>query len=326
MTLLVSGLLVQLLVAPASAGIEGVLKICDDGRHLQCLARALNILRVGRETPEQRARLYARLGNARVALGRLESGRAALAKYVRLAPCGSLPPGAVRRARVEFAQIRKRALARDREPPVISHMIPSPQRLRERRLIEAEVTDNLGVREVTLRFRERLGGSYTAVKMARVSGSTYRWRVPQGLFRSTPYLHYYIAARDCAGSGRATRGRPTAPLEVELKAPPVRARSILGWSLTGLGVGSAVAGTVAFVAAANDLDRFKKTLDLQEAEEIRKQILSNSILGWVAVGVGGALTSAGIYLIATASRRPSTAVSLVPTPGGGLLGVVRARF
>jgi subtilisin family serine protease len=106
----------------------------------------------------------------------------------------------------------------DTVKPILSHSVISTAPFGSTVLISANVTDNIGVQSVTLYYRAIGGGSYTAVNMANISGSTYRASIPASATQP-PGVEYYIAATD--GASFAYSGRSTSPNTITVENNPV---------------------------------------------------------------------------------------------------------
>jgi subtilisin family serine protease len=106
----------------------------------------------------------------------------------------------------------------DTVKPILSHSAISTAPFGSTVLISANVTDNIGVQSVTLYYRAIGGGSYTAVNMANISGSTYRASIPASATQP-PGVAYYIAATD--GASFAYSGRSTSPNTITVENNPV---------------------------------------------------------------------------------------------------------
>jgi hypothetical protein len=105
--------------------------------------------------------------------------------------------------------------------PAIKHDPPSQSAPTSAPLtIEAAVTDNVGVQEVTLYYRHIGSADFTTVNMAPVGNDTYAATIPPTRV-AEPGLEYYIQAADVAGN-MALRGFAFDPLVVNVvpMAPP----------------------------------------------------------------------------------------------------------
>ena len=85
----------------------------------------------------------------------------------------------------------------DTVKPVMAHNIVSSAGYGSSVLIQAEVTDNIAVQDVTLYYRTIGETAYTSVAMANVEGNTYRAAIP-ATATLPPGVEYYIAASDGA--------------------------------------------------------------------------------------------------------------------------------
>ena len=85
-------------------------------------------------------------------------------------------------------------------------------------LIQAEVTDNIAVQEVTLYYRAIGTTAYTSVAMANTSGNTYRASIPASA-TLPPGVEYYIAATD--GASYTHSGRASSPNTISVDNSPV---------------------------------------------------------------------------------------------------------
>jgi hypothetical protein len=105
--------------------------------------------------------------------------------------------------------------------PSIKHDPPSQSALTTAPLtIEAAVTDNVGVQDVTLYYRQIGSSDFTTVTMALRGGDTYAVTIPPDRV-AEPGVEYYIQAADVAGN-MALRGFAFDPLvvTVALTVPP----------------------------------------------------------------------------------------------------------
>lgn len=86
----------------------------------------------------------------------------------------------------------------DTGPPIISHVPPLDWWLGEAQAIVANITDDVGVKDVTLFYRVRGTANYSMVSMERGDGDAYAGLIPRTSI-TTVGLEYYIAATDSAG-------------------------------------------------------------------------------------------------------------------------------
>ena len=133
------------------------------------------------------------------------------------------------------------AAAVDTIAPVISHMplTASPAGLAAS--LTAQVTDNVGVREVLLYYRTIGAATYTVRAMTNTSGSTYAATI-EGSVMTAPGVDYYLTATD--GISPVYFGRPETPYQIRVLDTPV---------ITGVSpvTGGASGGTSVTLAGAN---------------------------------------------------------------------------
>lgn len=103
----------------------------------------------------------------------------------------------------------------DRTPPIVKHepqvaTAPSGSTL----VIEATVTDNIVVKEVTLYYRVMGNNEYFSIHMSPLMGDTYSATIPSADVLE-PGLEYYIQASDKAGN-IVLRGFSFSPLSVSV--------------------------------------------------------------------------------------------------------------
>ena len=106
----------------------------------------------------------------------------------------------------------------DTVKPILSHNVISTAPYGSTVLVQANVTDNIGVQSVTLYYRAIGESAYTSLNMANISGSTYRASIPASATQP-PGVEYYIAATD--GASYAYSGRSTSPNTITVENNPV---------------------------------------------------------------------------------------------------------
>jgi hypothetical protein len=80
-------------------------------------------------------------------------------------------------------------------PPSIAHTSPITQPEGQPITIDANITDDVGIASVELRYRRGGEASFTSTPMTLVSGSTYRGTIPAGVVDSRG-VEYFIVATD----------------------------------------------------------------------------------------------------------------------------------
>ena len=106
----------------------------------------------------------------------------------------------------------------DTVKPILSHNAISTAPFGSTVLVQANVTDNIGVQSVTLYYRAIGVSAYTSLDMVNISGSTYRASIPASATQP-PGVEYYIAATD--GASYAYSGRSTSPNTITVENNPV---------------------------------------------------------------------------------------------------------
>ena len=110
------------------------------------------------------------------------------------------------------------ATAVDTEKPVISHTVATQGVYQSAKLIQADVTDNIGVNAVTLYYRAIGATSYISLAMNNSDGNTYVASIP-GSAMLPPGVQYYIEATD--GASFAYSGRANTPNTITVENSPV---------------------------------------------------------------------------------------------------------
>ena len=102
--------------------------------------------------------------------------------------------------------------------PILTHNVISTAPFGSTVLVQANVTDNIGVQNVTLYYRSSGDSNYTSLEMANISGDDYRASIPASATKP-PGVDYYIAATD--GASYAYSGRSTSPNTISVENKPV---------------------------------------------------------------------------------------------------------
>ena len=102
--------------------------------------------------------------------------------------------------------------------PILTHNVISTAPFGSTVLVQANVTDNIGVQNVTLYYRSSGDSNYTSLEMANISGDDYRASIPASATKP-PGVEYYIAATD--GASYAYSGRSTSPNTISVENKPV---------------------------------------------------------------------------------------------------------
>ena len=102
--------------------------------------------------------------------------------------------------------------------PIMSHNVISTAPYGSTVLVQAQVTDNIGVQSVTLYYRSTGDTAYTSLDMVNVSGNNYRASIPASA-TLPPGVEYYIAATD--GASYAYSGRSATPNTIVVENTPV---------------------------------------------------------------------------------------------------------
>ena len=102
--------------------------------------------------------------------------------------------------------------------PIMSHNVISTAPYGSTVLVQAHVTDNIGVQSVTLYYRPIGETAYTSLDMVNVSGNNYRASIPASA-TLPPGVEYYIAATD--GASYAYSGRSATPNTIVVENTPV---------------------------------------------------------------------------------------------------------
>lgn len=110
------------------------------------------------------------------------------------------------------------AIPTDTVKPVISHSQISTSAYGANLLVQANVTDNIGVETVTLFYRLKGDTEYIALEMTLSTGSEYRASIP-GADMVSPGVEYYIVASD--GSSTTYSGRADTPKSIVVDDAPV---------------------------------------------------------------------------------------------------------
>lgn len=102
--------------------------------------------------------------------------------------------------------------------PIMSHNVISTAPYGSTVLVQAHVTDNIGVQSVTLYYRPIGDTAYNSLDMVNVSGNNYRASIPASA-TLPPGVEYYIAATD--GASYAYSGRSATPNTIVVENTPV---------------------------------------------------------------------------------------------------------
>lgn len=107
------------------------------------------------------------------------------------------------------------ALAIDVQAPTIVHAVPSLARADTSIILQATVTDNVGVARVTVFYRWQNRGDYLALPMHAENSETYRAEIKASAADASA-LGYYIEVMDASGN-TIRRGTATTPFTVQVQ-------------------------------------------------------------------------------------------------------------
>jgi tetratricopeptide (TPR) repeat protein len=150
---------------------------------------------------------------------------------------------------------------------------------------------------------------------------------PEAVVQATARIEALKAGREQAAAAAATAPAPS-PAEPRPAPPAERdtpVRTILAWSLVGLGGALAVGGTVAGVMAQADDETFRQSSDVVSKRDLRDRGETRALAADVMFATAGAAVIGGVVLLLTGGGEDepaATGAHLVPVAGGAL-GVLR---
>jgi len=290
----------------ASGTLVQLKRVCSEGVHVRCIRLSLIHLKATKLNPLQKAKIYGFLTNAYLAVGKEEEAREAVAQMVRVFPCASKPPIKISSLMLLlFRQERQRLLKEDQERPQIIHIPPTKKEFLLQQTIQAQVTDNIGIKKVYLYYRFDKKGGYFSIPLLRQKKNLFRAKI-KGLYPSkTSIFQYYIRAQDCASRVSQAQLDEREPYFILFRNQTKRGRSFAGALMLSIGAAITISSSFAFFAANEKLEVWKATSDLARSEKIRKEIILLTAVGWGGIGLGILSAGAGVWILSSRRRNRS---------------------
>jgi tetratricopeptide (TPR) repeat protein len=149
---------------------------------------------------------------------------------------------------------------------------------------------------------------------------------PDAVVQATERIEALKASRErTAATPAATPApAPTAPGVAPAPERETPLRTIVGWSLVGLGGALAVGGTVVGVMAQSDEEAFRQSSDVVSKRDLRDRGETRALAADVMFATAGAAVIGGaVLLLFGGDDAPGTpGAAIVPVAGGGV-GLVR---
>ncbi len=293
--------------APSSEEWDQYKQACKDEVHVHCIRQGIGLLNRSDVSNTRKAIVHGLMATAYLAIDQKSNARRSLEQMVQLAPCRTEPPAPLPSEVLQFfRKARRKVLAADQAPPVITHIPLNPEQLRTSGLFQAKITENLGMKQVLLHYRTKPKAPYQTQEFERVGKESYRYQMPKSQRSKIQFFQYYIEAQDCATQTSRAEAAIQRPFEVFLHAQGSSGRTIGGSVLTAVGAALLIGSVVAFISANSELVRWEATNNLARSEEIRTNIIILHSVGWSGVGVGLGMIGGGIYLLAAPPPKPQT--------------------
>ena len=127
----------------------------------------------------------------------------------------------------------------DLDPPEVTHTAPVKVVPGKDLRIDASVTDDSGVDQVTIHYRSKQSDPFLSAEMTNVQGAEYTVLIPTS--KEIKSLQYYIEVLD-AGGNRVLEGTPSTPLITEATKRSNILYVVLGAVAVGALVGLAGGG------------------------------------------------------------------------------------
>lgn len=284
-------------------------RLCRDEVHVQCIRQGILWLQQDGVATSRKVQVYGYMAIAHLALDQKEQARTVLTQMITLAPCASQPPISLPTDVLTFFHnTRRDILHKDQAPPIITHIPLTHQQFRDTGTIEAKVTENLGLRQVTLYYRTEPQAAYQSQTLVESGREQFRTQLSPSVYKKTMFFQYYLEAEDCATRTARAQASNHEPFQVFLQAQGSSARTIGGGLLIALGSALVISSVFTFLSANSELERWKATDDLAKSEEIRNNILMFHGLGWGGLGLGLGSMATGIFLVLPRSPRPPSLV------------------
>lgn len=289
-----------------SDALERYEKRCEDEQHAWCVQQGVAWLRSNDTTlsTTQRQRITARLAGAYVALGREKEAHAIVIEMLRRDACVPMIPGLQGEARRVFLAARKQILRADVGGPMISHTPMDTVTASREPVLTAKVTDDMKVLRVEAYVRYRPKAAWERLSMEPMGEDRYRVGLSAEQIQQSKYVAYYIVASDCAGNRSYAAGSEVSPRVLELEGKGPSPLLIAGGALIAVGAGLMIAGGVFFLRSNEGIERWNNTINLEESEVIREQIVLDYSLGWGGLSLGSLLFGAGVAMLVAPMFRP----------------------
>jgi hypothetical protein len=282
---------------PSADKVKRFETTCREGIHVSCLRSGVAWLQTAQLTPPLKRRIQARLVDAYLALGRNQDADALLRTMIKEQPCSTTPPPLSQQSLVLYRQLQQNALRSDISPPIISHIKPGASAFRNTPTFRAKVTDDLHVKSVVLFYRTTPKGMFRRLPFSQTSKTQYSATIPKKTLLKIKEFQYYILATDCANQKATNQANAQSPMRIILEVDGSSAKSVGGGVLIAIGVALVVGSSLAFFNVSADTDRWNRTNDLKESENIRERIILFTALGWGGIGLGLLAGAGGAALL-----------------------------
>jgi len=113
-----------------------------------------------------------------------------------------------------FATVAVGQTTLDLDPPEVIHTVPVKVMPGKDLRIDANVTDDSGVDQVTVHYRSKQSDPFQSTEMTNVQGAEYTALIPTA--KEMKSLQYYIEVLD-AGGNRVLEGTPSTPLTITVE-------------------------------------------------------------------------------------------------------------
>ncbi len=281
-------------------------KRCEEEQHAWCVQQGVAWLRTEETelTTLQRQRITVRLAGAYVALGREKEANAILLEMLRKDACVRTLPGLRGEARRVFLAARKAILRGDVGGPMISHTPMDAEKALGDPVLTAKVTDDMKVLQVEAFVRYLPNAAWERLPMEPMGEDRYRVGLAAARIQKSKYVAYYIVASDCAGNRSYAAGSEVSPRVLELEGKGPSPLLIAGGALIAVGAGLLIGGSVFFIRSGEGMERWNNTINLEESEVIREQIVFDYAMGWGGVSLGAILFGSGVAMLVAPLFRP----------------------
>jgi len=292
--------------------IHQFVKLCRDDAHVSCVRKGIGWLYNSKLKNSQKRIVYTYLSRAYLFLGKKDSAIATMKELVRLYPCMLSLSGNHQMSKF-FIKVRREVLKKEGEPPVLSHIVPSPRNLLKNRKIFVKISDKFKIQKVTLFYRKSEMDAYRTTTFKKLKKTRYVAVIPKEILNHSKLIEYYIRASNCF-ERVALEGNPKEPIKLVLEGTTDSLRAVGGTVLLGLSAVLLIGSGLSFYVLVNELERAKSNPTAKQNEASQQRIFTYNVLAWTGLALSVTAGVVSVLLLLPPKKKTTSKKQISVAP------------